>query len=1073
MQTRAAALGDLAAGALDPSVDAERLFDAPAPWLDAGLSAALAGNPAPAAASDLAAAYAAFFSRSEAEREALLRGHADAREAAVRAADGDRRRNELARQLETRSSQIDALLSGTLSLDLDPAVVLRIDLREGFPVHQADPSEPSDSSPSAQTDAIRRLGAARGELAKRVQRVLSLSPAQRDGLIAQHAERVRAAEEIEAAAAQEAEERAREDAQTREQEEALAAARAEAQRAEQDRAVALEASEQAETATRQLIEAERARLLGVKAEQADLEAQLVQREQAHAEERDGALAWIPKVAAIEEAARGFVDVSAQADAAYPEIRQALTVVRAGLRGQLEALSADGPEVPTPGATPPGLDDVEVETLRDDLAGAAVVLRSRVRRERWEHAGQLLDSMEALNEARLRLLALASPGFRAEITGFGALGVDQVRRELEQIMLSARYEGLHLPRTVSEVRSHVRAAPVPAIGAAFSVVVAWLVLRWWRRIAPALITGSRRRLREGGSVARAIGTGLWYVGRIRRPLELMAFSLFALHAIRDLEALPGLELARLVVIWLAAGSAAILWVDAFAHRQGSAARDVEVVRLRSLRLMGLAIAWVGLSLSLAAAIVGHGALYTWVLRLCWLLLIPILGLIFYWWRPIVMRRLERVKETDSLARWVLAENETWRAPVASAVGGTVLFLRGSRATAVRLASANEATRSLLAYLFRREVAKKAEEVSHHTYSPLPPDEGAMLRRMGAHLDVGMDIIDELEALADAPRTTVTALVGERGLGRSTILRQVQERRAGDVLLIECPKGDFDDLARALGEALRMEGEPTDEEIAAALASRAPVTVCIDDLQRIVRPALGGLAALDRLARLASAPAGRPRTDAEENPEDVAGDVSWIATMNDAAWQFVERARSGRVFFDRVIELPRWTERQIGRLLESRAESTGLNPDFRGLDLPRQLDEGHIDEQERNRLGFMRIAWDHSRGNPAAAVEEWARSLMYDEAGTLHVRLPPPRREKELDAAPQSVQFVLRALVQLGQGRREDIRACTRMPRADVDDALRFAFAREYVHDRGGLLSIPMDHFRAVTNMLARQHLLVLP
>jgi hypothetical protein len=158
------------------------------------------------------------------------------------------------------------------------------------------------------------------------------------------------------------------------------------------------------------------------------------------------------------------------------------------------------------------------------------------------------------------------------------------------------------------------------------------------------------------------------------------------------------------------------------------------------------------------------------------------------------------------------------------------------------------------------------------------------------------------------------------------------------------------------------------VAAELARQAPLVFLIDDAHRLVRPAIGGLEGLDRLADFARA---------------VRGDASWVLSIDAAAWQYVSRARGERVFFDEVHALPRWSEQAIAELIRSRSELAKLRPSFDEIVIPRRLDMSAeaIERptlQQRAEFGFYRILWDYAQGNPAVALHFWLESLWFRQS-----------------------------------------------------------------------------------------------
>ncbi|TDA85624.1 hypothetical protein, partial [Halomonas marinisediminis] len=79
-------------------------------------------------------------------------------------------------------------------------------------------------------------------------------------------------------------------------------------------------------------------------------------------------------------------------------------------------------------------------------------------------------------------------------------------------------------------------------------------------------------------------------------------------------------------------------------------------------------------------------------------------------------------------------------------------------------------------------------------------------------------------------------------------------------------------------------------------------------------------------------------------------------------------------DLVCFLPRWNEKQIGQLLDSRINKQLEKPlSFEGLIVPKQWDQDEMSEEDRAKQGFYRILWHYSDGNPTVALRFFRLSI----------------------------------------------------------------------------------------------------
>lgn len=1099
IRERARNIRALADGDLDVQIEAEGLFvlDLSVPhWatsagqrFDAALERALAPDTTkarrrtrrraeladltPDAALELA--LREFFSLSVEDREARIQAHAARRAAAKIQAEQDAA-TELAAQ--THADHLRAYLTGTLDLGLDPAPLLRFDLLA--------------TSAGAVDEKVR---IARADLDLQRRRFLALSVAEREALAQDHDRRIAEAKaEVEAKAEAERAAEAAAAVETKpapaedptELEEALAEkeraaqarkaasesltdAEAEAALKAAAREEALETARKADTKAKRIIAQERARLLGIQEDQANFEAALARRRVERAEDHDRVLDWNLRLTTLAESPKFESEIAAEADPMYREIREDLGVLRTRLSGDLERLKdregIPGVGTPLDSELPSNTDRGDVSELRGEVAKKEQELSTLSEEIGWELAGQTRDDLVALNNTRLRLLDLASPGLRRAVTSFGSDGVDQAKREFKQMSLELGFFVQSLPRHRAQFFDELINSTVQVVLAVLKLAALIVAFVWWRRrgteILEKLETGLRERRPMTPTVRFAISS-VWYLRRIRRPLVMLAVIWGLLYVIEDIAGIPSLSLLWIAARWVLLGLAAVLLVDALAARErlySASTRDNSSLRIHSLRVVGANIIAVGMVLALTAAMVGRGALYSWVFSTCWFLSFPVAIYLVHRWKPIIFELVGERPEQTGFTRWVTGQRSGLSSFPAAAAGAGYLLAMGSGAWIMRQLSGLEVTRRLLAYLFRRELAKQAAATeADERYRPIE-------KKVRPHFDpelVPDPLLDsvgssELERVADqlrSGRRTLTAIVGEKGAGKSVFIRRLQESVEDiDVHCISCPEEGADAL---LKEFAKIAGKPTaeGEDLVGAMRSLGRCVVVVDDLQRLVVPAVNGLRGLDTFTDFSRA---------------VGGGISWVVTIGSAAWQYIRRARGDRVSFEQIIQLPGWSEDTLGELIKGQCEIAGIDPSFEGLVVPRQS-EPLPDQGDRTEASYYRLLWDYSKGNPAVAMHAFRESLFRDEEGGVVVRLfkePPP---EEIEALSLSQLFVLRTVVQLELALLPEIERATQLPSKDVEDAMRFCSSRGYVEPFQGGYRMTWPWYRTITTVLQRQHLL---
>ncbi|MFO7562742.1 MAG: AAA family ATPase [Enhygromyxa sp.] len=1101
-------------------------------------------DPLTRAQTQLLRAHWRFWTLPASERERLLAGHQARREAIAAQLGAEAAAKVRIARLQQEAKQLAALIDGELEVSIDPAPLLQIELGrpdeltsdqrltralsgEVTATLASAPAESADDAQLAQglgglaPELAAELERAAAELDAQRLRFASLTAEQRKAALERHAARQREAED-EAATAELIE--ADEEIITQVEEE-LSSAVGKAEQAKREREQAQAAAARARSEALRRIAEERARLLGVKEAHANYEVELATRKKQALAAHEVALEWDRKVAELARTRPGREREQA-ADAIYPDIRAALADARERLRTSLDSIAGSESGVAAVGeplaGLPGELERDELAALRAELEASEQLLLAQEREIVWAAADGGRDDIVMLNRARLILLDLASAELRDRMTGFGSDGVIQAKREIEQIMLELRYRALALPRIGRTLLKDFETSPLPAVFGLLKLGFAFLLFRYWRRRAPELLERLRKDFltRESGDprVNGVIALGLWYVERIRKPLEWLALFTVLFRVLLAGGSVLEIEVLWLVVLWLNLGAAVILFVDAVAAHEnmlyGHGSTLSAQLRIRSLRLVGLTVVLTGLVLSLTEEVVGRGAIHKWVRSLVWLAAIPIVLVLIRWWRDYVFRIIQGDKEIpdNALVRWIRANTEGWASFPAATIAGAYLFGRGLARWSLRRATSLETTRRLLAWMFRREVARQANAragaevealpIAPEHYAEFEPakvveDVAALSEPMQA---IAADLLAEIVALKTSQRGTLSALIGERGAGKSTFLRRLaamleeqgeaqaegqgqpepsEEPPSADqhpefgrltVRVIQCPPGGFSMLARAIAESIGLSRNASREQITEELSRQTPLVFLIDDAHRLVRPAIGGLAGLDKFAEFA---------------REVSGDASWIASIGAASWQYVSRARGDHVFFDQVLTLRAWNEQQIGQLIRDRCAAAEIDPNFSDIVIPRQFDvatvaegESRPSEAQRAELGYFRILWDYAKGNPAVALHFWRESLWIaadDEQREVKVRLFQEPRTAALEEVGATMHFVLRAVVQLEVASPADLVACTQLPPADVADALRFALARGWI-DRvgsyGDRYRVTWRWYRAITDTLRRQHLLAM-
>ncbi|QQR88866.1 MAG: AAA family ATPase [Myxococcales bacterium] len=849
-------------------------------------------------------------------------------------------------------------------------------------------------------------------------------------------------------------------------------AKQEAERAAQERHKILQALKHARSEQARRAAELEASLLHIKEQQALFRSGLLRKQQELDKTKELALGWERQVKELMQGALWQRSHQEKADVLYDELVSQLETIRKEFAVQLRALSRSDVTVPVP--KPLEESELLQETAKSvrkthkALMVQAAKLQDYYDKTLWKTATTQRDALVSMNQARLDLLQLLTPNRRHRLQSFGPEGLAQAQRELFQMSLELRYHVLAAPILIKKIMLSLRNNALSFSFSVAKLLLLILAFRWWRRHGGRYLVKLRDHwtsVRPVTSVSQVGAIVVWYIEHVRRPLEWLLLFGLIFNWSGVFSGVPEFYYLWLVAKWGLIGALTIRLLDALVVRQGDgrSKKDTSGLRIRSLRLIGAVVVLIGLILSFTAQSVGKGAIYHWVLWSCWFSIVPFGVLLVRWWRSIIVTRLEALGPSHRLADWAMQHHNSVVGFVVVTIGGFYLLVHGIYRFVLSHLSQLEVIQRALAYLFRRQVAKRNQSIAAPSYkAPLPEELYAALDPLAPakHFCSGVmeDRLGVVRKLARDKNNTIAAVIGERGLGKSTFLRQVVEGLpASELCFVRCTPGGFDVFCEQVAKELGFSKHPNEDELVLAMREKGPRLVCIDDAHRLVRPVIGGLADLDRLNEFA---------------RKVGSSTSWIIALSSPAWQYVERARSDRALFDEVVYLRPWSESQIAELIATRSDGVIPELDFRDLVVPRHFDPAsYQSESERTKTDYIRMLWDYADGNPAVALYYWRESLHLSSAGKTRVNLFDPPEVRGATTLPMSLYFVLRAIVQLELALESDIVECTALRPADVADALRFARTRSYIETVGQRIQIALPWYRAITVLLQRQHLLV--
>ncbi len=855
---------------------------------------------------------------------------------------------------------------------------------------------------------------------------------------------------------------------------------------EQARDTALTTASAAVDDTSRMLATEEARLLTHLSELSSLRQSWVQRKQLQLKKYQTLLVHFG------DSSKDIALTAAQADLRYSDIRVALRQLREEADVALTDLAAPtavmhlgaGMVIDAETALSRPVEVDRIRTLRIQVANEEIALRNREAAVRYGAAEDVMNALRTLQAERVALLPKLSAQRRSEVTGITGDGLERVLGEVAHARLMARWYPVQRLHDVTDLAQLTRTSfNAGGLGTALFWIVVLVVglvimparIRTWmgslRRSAIPLITSSAlRRLaisvlqtlnRVSNELILLLGVYLCFdqvlVGHIGLP------ELVALRSLTYAFAWYRLALALIHRVLLTAVS-----------RYQLVEPSLNAKILRSLRMVARLALWFVMYLTLAQAMLGRGALYGIAREIAVFGAVLVGWLLIRAWRSEVTSTYLSIFPEGRLADQVRASQErshglfiALAAFVFVAARGVWVWLRDS---ALRF----EQTRKALAYLFRRQLERKAKNQAAPPDPNLLPEELQQALTEDAVLGpLGIDVYPELDVvsaialgLPQGKPGALIALSGERGAGKTTWLLALEKQLVGQVPCslhsIAHREPTVAGVCAALCDALNLECTDSPDALIRQLTNLPPQVVLLDLVQNTFLRDVDGLAGHQALIRIAQATADH---------------VVWVLTYAHWPFEFIQRTQPDRDVYDRTVRLEAWSESQISELLDTRMTQAGFTVDYEklfsepGLPKPMMV-HGQTDpiELERSADRYHRLVWDYADGNPRIALHFFRLSLVFVQDKHVDVRLFPMPQVDTLEPFETRTWFTLACLVQHENLTVEEAVRSLRFPPQECERALDLLQRHGFLNCHEGRYRVESHWSRAVLRFLQRKKLL---
>ncbi|RMA82420.1 ATP-binding protein [Umboniibacter marinipuniceus] len=682
-------------------------------------------------------------------------------------------------------------------------------------------------------------------------------------------------------------------------------------------------------------------------------------------------------------------------------------------------------------------------------------------------------LAGLIDLRRRIFAQAPPALRREVYGFGELGVLSAKTEFAIVDIATHAHRFEIQQTIYSAESGWQLSAMIEARLAGQLTLLLIGFVVWRfRIVPQLQVAAVNR---EYSVSRWRSTLSWLLLSMRRPLEFLVL-LWAVMEIISSE-LPRLDFSILhdALFW-AVGSfllaRLIYTIGATEYRRNHTLDRNARKRWQVIFTAATIGALIGFGYDAAHDLnLAKMTLETWYLLALIPLSLPLVVFHCAVWREHIFETLARVDyQSVGIAKWCLRHQSGFSAWYVVPVAAIYLSWQWLSRSVLAVLAENPTFRILLSYLFQAEVAKQVAKSEGEEPKLLPISQSQkdeIVRGPGEHIPVDEALSRRITALVNLNRSTISLIHGARASGKTALLRGLakqltsqQHEESISVRIVDCPRGDFEHLLEAM-QAQSFNDAQSASEVISYLRDGEEQVICIDNAHRLVTPTIGGLGEFERLIRLI-----RRSSDS----------ISWILTIDTAAWRFIQRARGERFKFDLEDRMPIWASADIQQLIDSTNASLSLKLSFDRLNLPRQFDElVQPSDEELATIRFRRILSDYCGGNPGIALQLWSQSLFIDPSipSTYLVQVFDISRDGTIDNLSVSLHLVLRSILQLELAIRSDIENATKCSSEEVIDALRLLGNLGVVERTDqGFYRVTWLWYREVCSLMQRKHLLVM-
>lgn len=361
-----------------------------------------------------------------------------------------------------------------------------------------------------------------------------------------------------------------------------------------------------------------------------------------------------------------------------------------------------------------------------------------------------------------------------------------------------------------------------------------------------------------------------------------------------------------------------------------------------------------------------------------------------WKPLL---INIVNQEDISFKSAIKLLNTRQGAFLSVVLWLLVLFRGLLAQIWEVLSDFESFKKISAKLISFKVESRKLEAESYK-SPLSDEYKTQFRSFTNWVDFSPQFISSLDVAIDSWLAGLTkensiSLYAEKGFGKTTLLKKMQDSRADNSLFLSIPNKITapEKLSELLSKELPYYSRPFPEV-------PEKKVIFLDNVHNLFIAEVGGFSAYKEFLNFIN------------ETKDL---YFWVAAFNTQAWEYLESVLGKHQYFRVVESIPRWNEEMLKNLVLGCHGSTGYKCTFDEwisvLTNNKSTQTQFSDIEEK----YFRLLWEKARGNPGVAKEIWLKSLSAIDETRVEAGPPAELDFADISSLLDDAHFAYAALV----------------------------------------------------------------